>query len=257
MAHLLAYKGAINSATLVPIEAVPDDIMSIPAPDRVQIPADKNSIHWAAALGTKLIRAQLDTPSLDVKRMTADIVPAAQGAIVFDPAILPIFVPKNDIILTPSENLRVIASATDTGATDVYALIQLKAAGLLPAIPQGDIRIIKCSGATTLVGGKWTTVSVTPDLDLEAGNYTLIGFLPLSATGIASRALFNGQVDRPGMPCIAGAYATSLAFNPMLRDALQYFSMGVFSHITLPQFQFLAAGADTTQDVLMYCIKTA
>ena len=81
--HLCAFAASIDSATLTAVNSVVDDVLTRPAADRLQVPAEANAIHWAAALGANLTRAQIVSPTLEVRRMSCDIVPIERGAAAF------------------------------------------------------------------------------------------------------------------------------------------------------------------------------
>lgn len=257
MKHLAAFYAAIDSATLIPVDTIIDDILSRPAVDRFQVPSDLNSIAWAAALGTDLTRAQLVSPSLEVRRMTLDVVPHTRAAVAFAGAAGRVFVPKAELALIPTENLLLEASEDAVGASDVYGLICLKTPGAPPAIPAGDIRVVRAVAAVALTPNEWTTLTPILENDLEPGTYELVGFIPVSATIIAARALLVGQPYRPGVPGLAGAIEDAMDFGEQFYDKLMWESLGSFTHISPPQFQFLASAADAVETIILYLVKTA
>jgi hypothetical protein len=100
-------------------------------------------------------------------------------------------------------------------------------------------------------------VPLTPDVSLEVGTYALVGFLPISAGCIAARAIITGQVNRPGVPGVAGTESAALKLEPSYLTEIQGYLMGTFSHINLPVIQFLSSSADTSEVVYLYLVKTA
>jgi len=255
--HLCAFRKSIDSATLVALDTIIDDILSRPSADRFQVPVDFSSIAWAAALGVNLTRAQIYSPSLEVRRMTLDIIPHERGSIAFSQESSRVWVPKADVVLTPTENFMLYASEDGAGATVVAALLALKAPGPLPAMPAGDVRIVRTTAAATLVANSWTTLTPTFEKDLEPGTYVLVGFIPVSAGLIAARALFVGQAYRPGVPGFAAAIAAALDHGKEFYDKLMWYAMGTFTHVSPPQFQFLSESADTAETIILYLVKTA
>jgi hypothetical protein len=168
---------------------------------------------------------------------------------------LEIMRPPRPVMLTPTEEISALGAEDAAAASVVNVLVALGYESLPPA-PPGDVRIVRFLGSTTLTPGVWTTVSVTPEFSLEPGSYTLIGFLPISAGCIAARALFVGGTYRPGYPGLAGTEAVAVDVD--LANVLPLFgvALGSFTHITIPQFQFLSATADTTEVIYAYVVKT-
>ena len=254
MNHLCAFYEVIDSASLIEINNIVDDVLTRASDKRFLVPAEFNNVLWAAALGPNVTRAQIVTPSLGVRRMSTEIIPRRRGGIIFTLGFPEIFVPPAPLRLTPSEELALHASEDGAGTTAIYGLIALGPA-TQPAVPAGDLRIIRATGTTVLTPNKWTTVTVTPELSLEPGTYMLIGFLAISANAIAARALITGQNWRPGMPALAASEAAAVDYQALNLERLHFEPMGTFTHINPPQFQFLASAADTSQTVFMYVIK--
>jgi hypothetical protein len=253
--HLAAWSDSIDSATLTRIRNLVDDILNRPSVDRYRVPTEYSFIHWAAALGPNITRAQIVTPTLGVQRQSLEIIPRRRGASAFSLTAIEIFKPFTPIALTPDEDLEVQAAEDAVGASAVYALIALGPA-TLPPPPAGPIRRIRATASVTLTANAWSTVTLTPDLSLEPGIYTLINFIPISAGVIAARALFVGQVFRPGMPGLAGTEAAAVDYDDALFRQLGYYAMGTFKHTDFPQFQFLSSTADTSETVIMDVVKT-
>jgi hypothetical protein len=255
--HLCAFYEQVDSATLTAVDTIVDEILSRPAADRFQVPSDLSSIAFALASGPYLTRAQIVSPSIEVRRMTLDIVPARRGARTFGNSYIEALVPKADLVLTPTENFQLFASEDGSGATDIFGLIALKAPGALPAMPGGDIRVLRATAQQTLSAYEWTTFTPTLEHDLEPGTYTLVGFIPISASIVAARAIFTGQGYRPGVPGRPTSGDAHIDFDEKLYDKLMWYPMGSFTHISPPQFQFLAWGADTSETIILFLIKTA
>jgi hypothetical protein len=56
---------------------------------------------------------------------------------------------------------------------------------------------------------------------------------------------------------IPGTEPSALDFENNLFDKYPKYEMGRFSHITIPEFQFLSKTADTSETVYMYLVKVA
>ena len=253
--HLAAYYQSIDATDLTAINTVVDDVLTRTGLTRFLVPSVNNYLHWAVATGVGLTRAQLVAPSLAVRRMSTEIAPRRRGARTLSLLGPEIFKPPRAIPLTPTEELEAQVVEDVTGVDALTALVCL-GPDVLPAMAAGDIRAIRATGEVDTVANVWNTLTVTPDLSLEPGTYELVGFIPISATCIAARALITGQVFRPGMPGLAGAEEAAADFDMALYKELMFYAMGSFTHLTVPQFQFLTSGIDTTETVLLYAIKT-
>jgi hypothetical protein len=253
--HLCAFYASVDSATLTAITTLVDDVLTRPATDRYQVPADCNAIHWAAALGPYVTRAQIVSPTLEVRRMSCDIVPIERGASAFTLTGPRIWVPKAEVTLTPTENFQLFGSEDGSGATAIYGVIALKTPGALPAMPAGEIRVVRATASVTLTANAWTTLTPSFEKDLEPGTYALVGFIPSSAGCIAARAIITGQPYRPGVPGVSGSIPAGLAHDYKFYDQVMWYDMGHFTNITPPQFQFLSASADTSELIYLYVVK--
>jgi len=255
--HLLAFDESLTSAALINVNGVQDDIVNLPQADRFQVPLDLNSIHFGAALGGTLARAQIVAPSLEEKRASLEVIPHERGTDAFNLDSLRLFFPPREINLTPNENLIMQCANTAADADIVYGLISLKAPGPLPEMPPGDIIVARATSATTLVADAWTTCVLTLDKELSAGNYALVGFLPISATGIGARAILTGQNYRPGVPVLVGNDQTGRDFDMTTMKQVQFYNMGTFDSRSIPQIQFFASAADAAEYVILYLVKVS
>lgn len=253
--HLAAYQAAIDSATLTPIATVVDDVLTRSGTTRFLVPADIPVIRWGIAAGINITRAIFSAPSLEVRRMRVDIVPHQRGVETLTPSSPEIFIPPVPIALAPTEEIEAQCSEDGAGATQCDVLLSLGPAEL-PAIPSGDIRMVRATAATALVARAWTTISPTLDQALEPGEYALIGFLPISTTCLAARALITGQVYRPGVPGLPGAESAAREVELGQIYQTMFYDMGHFDHLTIPQFQFWASAADAAEVVLLFIVKT-
>ena len=253
--HLVAWRQSLDAPTLAELNVVPDDVLTRSGDKRFLVPPDYRFVQFAFATGPSLTDARIRTPSLGVRRMDLHIVPRRRGGESLTPSAMEIMRPPRPIMLTPTEEISALASEDGTGATVMNVLVALGSETLPPA-PPGDVRIVRFLGSTTLTPGVWTTVPVTPEFSLEPGSYTLVGFLPISASCIAARVLFVGGTYRPGYPGLAGTEAVAVGFDSANLSPFFGVALGSFTHITIPQFQFLAAAADTVQVVYAYVVKT-
>ena len=255
--HLVAAFEAVASATLVRVDLVNDDILTLVAADRFTVPAEYRAIKWCAALGGTLNRAEIVAPSLEVKRASADIIPLARGADAFTlvgPSICKL---PRELVLDAGENAEFQMQNDAAGADNVYGLLSLSKPGDLPPAPAGDIISVYGANAVALTANIWNTRTMTLEKELPSGRYALVGFQAFSATGIGCRALIPGQSYRPGVPMRVGAtLAAAKVYSPETNPDPLYL-MGEFSNTEFPQFQFLASAADAACYVIAQVIKTA
>lgn len=257
MKHLCAFYVSVDSATLSALGAIVDDILTRPATDRFQVPSELNTIAWAAALGVNVTRAQLVSPSLAVRRMTMDIIPHERGTASFSLETARLFIPKSELALVATENFMVYGSEDGAGATAIYGFVCLKSPGPAEPMPAGDIRVVRTTAAVTLVANTWTTLTPIFEYDLEPGTYVLVGFIPISATVIAARAIFTGQAWRPGVPGLISTVPLGCDIGKEFFDGLMWEPLGTFTHISPPQFQFFATAGDTAETIELYLVKIA
>ena len=128
----------------------------------------------------------------------------------------------------------------------------------LPPVPAGEPLWVRAVGSTTLTPFSWTTVKVTPEIQLEAGTYALLGAVCYSANAIACRLIVPGMVWRPGFLAVSGnnEYA-ALEKIENIKDSILATEYGRFTHLALPEVQFLASSADSSQVVYLKIVKVS
>jgi hypothetical protein len=252
--HLCAWSDVVPTDTETELSAITDDVLSIVGGKRFAVRTGLEYVHYAAALSTNLTKARLNSPSLEVRRTQFWIIPQVSDALKFPLSPYTVLKPPVPQSLAAGEHL----SALGTASANVRVVVL---AGLgpatLPPVPAGERIIVRCTSNTTLRPFEWTTCSLTPDISLPVGTYTLVGMLPISANAIAARAIILGQVNRPGVPALAGDEAAVKKCDPLWLTAVQQYAMGSFPHTDLPQVQFLSSAADTSEVVYLYLVKTA
>jgi len=256
VSHLVAFYQAGYNLNDAEINVVKDDVLSRTAATRILVPPDLNRIAWGYAASNNLQKARYFTPSLETRRFYAILHPIRVGGVLPTLDVPRVFVPTTPIELTPNEELSVKVSVGGTANEDIYALASFQVA-TLPAVPAGEFKIVRATGSTTLVKGEWTSVKVTPDVSLEAGEYALVGFIAISANAIACRVIIPGQVWRPGLPAFPGTETQALSASTEYFKLFTPYEMGRFDHLHIPEFQFLANGADTSEIIYMYLVKVA
>jgi len=252
--HLCAWSEVLATDTETEMDAVKDDILTRTANERFLVPAEVSNVIWKAALSTNLTKGRIYTPSLEVKRTIPYVIPHVHNDDIFPVDRVCVDKELRPLPLVPTEEISFYAETTAN--VRAYGLVSLGPPTLPPA-PAGDIRVVRATGTTTLTANEWTSVKIIPDVALEAGTYALIGFIPISTNLIACRAIISGQVWRPGVPGLAGAERVVKNFERFYFTELQNYNMGSFTHMTIPEFQFLSSAADTSQVIYLYIVKTA
>jgi hypothetical protein len=258
--HLAAFFQNTFGTALTELNVVTDTILTKLTTTRFAVPPDYHNLFWAAAAGINLSRAQVRTPTLQVRRISGEIFPRRFGAGTF--TLLNVEYEKfvKPLNLTATEDFELLTSDTGGANAVLYGLVSL-APDTLGPVPAGDIRIVRATATATLAQGVWTLTTPVPDLSLEPGQYTLVGFVPISANIVAARAVVTQQVYRPGVIGLAGTEQVASDFDNhaynMLNPAnMMGYDMGSFNHLNFPQFEFLANAADVTETVYLYVVRT-
>ena len=250
--HLAAFYQLTHGITLAPISVVADTILTPDsAGDGFQVPPDYSTLAALACLGNGLTQARIDAPSLEVKREVNSIVPRASGAAKFSLFVPEIYRKSAEIPLDPTEIFQILQSDAAGADFGHYGLAWLKAPGALPAAPQGEIRRIRATATTTLTANKWSLCTIIPEKAVEAGSYSIINMIALSANAIACRLLLQNARYRPGVAALAGTEALATDFYPVPFAGDDNYLMGTFDNTTFPQVEFLSSAADTSETVYL------
>lgn len=253
--HLCAYYTSNVGTSETVLSAVQDDILTRSTDERFLVPSDRPFVRWAWAWNVNLVRARLVSASLETRRH--------QGLLSYGYTFSLGSQQRNyaelfsrPLRLSPTEELEARMIASSEGQPG-YVLVEF-APETIPEPPAGDVIRIRCVGNTTLRPNEWTTVRVVPEVSFEAGTYALINFYPASAGCVACRALISGQAYRPGVIGIAGGTDNAIYSRPVTDSVVfKPYHMGLFTHITPPQFQFLSISADTYEVVYIDVVKVA
>ncbi|MDE1871736.1 MAG: hypothetical protein KGI06_05865 [Candidatus Micrarchaeota archaeon] len=255
--HLAAFNQNTHGISLAALDVIADTILTPNSADNgFQVPPDYSTIAALAALGNGITRAQIDSPSLEVKREVNEIIPRASGASKFSLGFPEIKRMKPELPLDITEIFQILQS--DGAGVDFqhYALAWLKQPGPLPAPPAGEIRRIRCTASATLTANGWTLATIVPDKSIEAGTYAIVNMIAISANLIAARLLLSNARYRPGVAGFAGTEAAAVDANPGPFAGDDNYLMGTFDNTTFPQVEFLSSVADTSETVFLDVILT-
>ena len=107
------------------------------------------------------------------------------------------------------------------------------------------------TGATTLTVDRWSLVDVTWEQSIPTGSYVCVGLGAQSANCIGARLSFDNQSDRPG--CVGMSSVENREHQMFRKGGLGTF--GLFTSTSLPEVEFLADTADTTQEVYLDFVR--
>jgi hypothetical protein len=253
--HLLAWSELVDNVTDYEINVVEDSVITMPNNKRFTVPIGLNILEWAYYGSVSPSSARIYAPSAEKIRNILRIIPA-NGQVLPNNTLTRISIIHKNYEFDETEDISVRVTYPDVASAErAVALLSLKG-GRDEGIPDGEVRIIRCVGSATLTTHKWSLVTVTPEVQLDAGNYALINFIPWSPNCIAARVIVQGQPYRGGVLGINGA--SENAALQFITDRHNYFpdyNYGVFTHKAIPQFEFLASNNDTTQVVYMKVVK--
>lgn len=254
--HTFAFYKRKTTAVEEEIDVVPDDVLTRTAVTRFMIPPGLTKLLWGFSGGSTLGESRLYTPSLETKKYRLRVIPRNRTSVYPSEDFGYIFIPKPSIGFTATEELSFYASVEDVSTPkDVVGVFTL-APDALPSIPDGDPIIIRAVGSTTLTPFRWTSVKLTPEVQLEAGTYALVSAIGISGGAIAVRFIIPGLVWRPGFPAVSapnefeGVSRARYILNEIIET-----EYGRFSHLSVPEVQFLSSSADTFQVVYMKIVK--
>ena len=240
--HLAAFTESQDSATLVPVAALRDTILSVVGDD-LRVDRVMNKIVGVYVLGPDLTRAQLRSPTLQ-RLWFPELTPLDLAAEPSSPQVFHDY-RFSPIELGPTENLNAFAAEGGAGATRATFLVLFSDAPISPV--DGDIRTLRLTNTDTLVANAWTNGQLTLDQNLQPGEYEIVGMRYEGAGAHAARLVFREGGARPG---VVGVDAQSDLQAPQFRRGA-FGSFGRFFHDALPSVDFLSNSADTSQVVYL------
>jgi hypothetical protein len=253
--HLLAWSDLADNITDAEINVVEDSVITMPNNKRFTVPIGLNTLEWVYYGTTSASSARIFAPSAEKVRNILRIIPTNS------PVLPNITVPRISLIhkgyeFDETEDISVRVTYPDVASAERVVTVLSLSGGRDESIPNGEVRIVRCTGSTTLTSNKWSLVTVTPEVQLDAGNYALINFIPYSTNCIAARAIVQGQPYRGGVLGINGSSENN-ALQHVTEWSMYFtdYNYGVFTHKAIPQFEFLANGADTSEVVYMKVVK--
>jgi hypothetical protein len=244
MIHVVAFGSSItNSGALVQINQIPDGIIP-PAGNGLLIPPQFKYILGVAAIGASITRAQLASASFrDYGNM--DLLPVNIGTVYESPVRWQNWLDQPLPISGPVE-LDAFAAQAGAGAEFDYLI-----AWLWDGVLQKPTRrplSVHATASATLVAKKWTAVAMTLDNGLDQGTYALVGARAKSATGLAFRVVPN---DNSSNRCGGLMVQAVDGYDLGLQRLGGLGTWTTFTNYNLPQFEYLAVSADSSEDMIL------
>ena len=225
---------------LVPVASLTDQHITQDGDD-IYVPAWAPNVMAVFALGATATDAKLTAPSMR-EGSELQINPINVGAEpISNPRMVDMF--DNPRPLNPSEGMRAYIAA-GSGTTE-YDTILVWLGDTITPIPAGDIETIRFTATTTLVAQTWTACDLTPDQQLRAGRYAVVGMKAISAGAVSARLIIPGSAYRPGV--IAFDAVADCGEAKFRRGAVGVF--GEFDHRFIPKAEFNSVSADTAETV--------
>jgi hypothetical protein len=232
MFHLAAYFGAVSTTVNTDLPALTDQVLTI-SNGHFRL-TDSALLVGAQGGASATVDCRLDSPTLRlignpyVVPITT-LPPSVADPRMMDMSVYPLPLPQREELA-----LQITAGA----AGDAFGLIWLQM-GKVP-IPPGRVQWIKLTSTTAAVLGIWTPVALVFQTSLPTGYFSVVGSRHESATAIAHRFIFPGQVWRPGW----GSNNDPNAMHPNVNWNGAYGEAGRFVNDNPFQMEVLCDGTD-------------
>lgn len=147
--------------------------------------------------------------------------------------------------LKVTEELDIFIVHTAAGAETNYVGVNLSDGPIQPVPFVGGFTV-HCTATKTLTAGAWTTCQITPDTNLPASMYQLVGLRAYSATALFARIFptSSNQQARPGCPAMQAYDQLDAPFARFGESGIWY----TFPQNVLPQIDMFATSADTAEE---------
>lgn len=245
MFHLALYAGSIAQNADVIVPAVSDQILTIQ--DQGFLPQHDMDLLFAAALGTTMVHAYLDSPSNGV--VTDPFIRPVNLGATFPSSGYVADYRQNPFRVKGIESLTAFAQQGAVGAEVETVVVGLRSESRLP--PPGNIFTLRGTSVTAAVANQWSDLSVTWRNNLPAGEYAVVGMEIVGAAAIAGRLILNNQTWRPG--CVAGS-GVGIQTPQMFRKG----GLGLWGHFRstdMPRVQAYATAATAVWTVYLDFVR--
>lgn len=247
MHHTGAYNLSFTAANVeTELLAIVDNYFTIQ--NNHFLPQRDTNLLYAAVLGVTLSRARILTPALGVIT-SPHIMPMSPLLSASSPQKFRDY-SQDPILLKALEELQVFVTHTAAGAEQNVAILGFDM-GRQPQ-PPGTVYTIRGTGVATLTANAWSNINpVVWNNNLPNGLYAVVGAVFQSATCLAGRIIFENTPYRPGG--IGQLLVTDWTDSLFRVGNLGVW--GTFHNYAMPQIEYLASAADTTQTVFLDLVK--
>lgn len=246
--HILAYFDALTAVTGAKQTPVPDPIWAIQ--NGSFLPQKDWWLLGAYAMGTTLIASRIATPTF--RQQTNPYLRPLVAAVSPDAYTHPVDYRKYPLKLKALEEIEVDSSTSGAGPADTTVLLIVSDGPIKPT-PVGDLFTLHGVSTNNAAANAWSLLAVLWDDVLPQGVYAACGIEAISATGQASRLIFEDQVSRPGG-------ISSALFTGNNRQMTTKGGLGDLGHFTgnrMPNIEVLCDAADAAHDIYLDYVKIA
>lgn len=247
MFHLAAFSSSQIGAANQQMAALSDDILNI---QNSNFLAQQDlQLLFAAAMSVSISRVRLNSPTM------RQVAPKYIRPLIA--AVIPGTNPNVDLELTHPFVLKgleeITCEFTHTNAMAERGTAIIGVADRVMPAPTGPVYPLRVTSTTAAVANVWSTIALTFEQALPAGNYAVVGGELQSTNGIAFRLIFDVQPFRPG-------YLMHSAITQ--RNAFETYEWpfgvwGNFRTTNLPRCQVLCNGADAAFEGYLHCVRLA
>lgn len=238
--HLAAFRGSVtNGTTNTAIAGVPDQALTRDASSNFLAPPN-STIRFAAAGGTNISRARINTPALREVALPY-IAPPNTGLTIPSNPNLADFGP---VAIRPraADSVSVEATHSDAAPQVMYALMWFLFGRSEQAM--GKEYRTRFTAAITASAGTWQSGAITLDQVLPAGIYQVTGMLVEGTNLLAGRLIFPGAAYRPGVM----GYNSLTSVPHLMGTDGRLGAFGEFNSTAMPQLEIYAEAANTAQE---------
>jgi hypothetical protein len=248
MFHTCAYTLALGTTANTDVPALNDDILAIS--NSHFLPQRDYDLVYASAMAATLNRARIVSPTN--RQIT---LPFIRPAIA---AALPPANPNvanyiaNPFRIRGLEELAIEATSDIAMGTERCNVILGLSTGYDPP-PRGDVFTLRGTSTTAAVANTWTTITMTWADILPAGTYACLGLESIATNQVASRLIFENQVERPG--CLGAATLGLQCWESFQKGKLGVW--GRFKSTRMPIVQVLNNSTDAVHTIYMDLVRIA
>jgi len=240
--HLELYHSSIAVGTLAQLSSSAVGNVVPTLNNGYQVPV-LNYLAAVYGVGTSLGRIQAQARSF-LPYPYPDLVPTNRGS-AFESPVRGAFMFQYPKPMRVTEELDVFVVQNSGGSETEYVGVNFSDGPITP-VPWVGGFTVHCTASKTLTAGAWTTCQITPDTNLPASMYQLVGLRVMSATGLFARVFptTSNQQARPGCPAVQAYDQMDAPFARMGASGIWF----TFPQNVLPQIDVFATSADTSED---------